>query len=294
MAAPSLTYTLINGATADASQVMQNFNDLLNGVTDGTKDLSISALTCAGTATLNGHVNLGNSSADDLTVTASLASNLPIKTNNTYGLGSATLGLSGVYLGNGGAGATCRVISASHATTRSYSVPDCSAAANFLMSESAQTANGVITFANGALLKGTTAAGDASAGYLGEYMQQVRPLSDGATATNNTYVDVTASPLALTAGDWDVSLIVGISGTLTGTQFNIGIGTATGNSATGITDYNSNATPTMPTATTDVFLVVPPFRINISGTTNYYPKVRVKFTGGTCVYYGRISARRIR
>jgi hypothetical protein len=146
VAAPSLTYTLTNNTTADASQVQQNFNDLLNGYTDGTKDLSISALTCAGTATLNGHINLGNSSADDLTVTASLASNLAIKTNNTYGIGSSTLGLSGVYLGNGGAGATCRLISASHATTRSYTVPDCSADANFVMTQGTQTINGAKTF----------------------------------------------------------------------------------------------------------------------------------------------------
>lgn len=99
MASPSLTYTLTNGTTADASQVQQNFTDLLNGYTDGTKDLSISALTCAGTATLNGHVNLGNSSADDLTVTASLASTLPIKTTNSYDIGSSTLGLRALYLG---------------------------------------------------------------------------------------------------------------------------------------------------------------------------------------------------
>lgn len=99
MAAPSLTYTLTNGSTADATQVQQNFSDLLNGITDGTKDLSISALTCAGTATLNGHVNLGNSSADDLTITASLASTLPIKTTNTYDIGTSTIGLRALYLG---------------------------------------------------------------------------------------------------------------------------------------------------------------------------------------------------
>lgn len=99
MAAPSLTYTLSNGSTADASQVMQNFNDLLNGITDGSKDLSISALTCAGTLTANGHVNLGNSSADDLTVTASLASSIPIKTTNSYDIGSSTLGLRALFFG---------------------------------------------------------------------------------------------------------------------------------------------------------------------------------------------------
>ncbi len=99
MASPSYTYTLTNGTTADASHVMQNFNDILNGVTDGTKDLSISALTCAGTATLNGNVNLGNASSDDLTITASLASTLPIKTTNSYDIGSSTLGLRALYLG---------------------------------------------------------------------------------------------------------------------------------------------------------------------------------------------------
>jgi len=149
MAAPTITYALTNGTTADASQVAQNFTDLLNGYTDGTKDLSISALTCAGTATLNGHINLGNSSADDLTITASLASTIPIKTNNSFNIGSATLGLAGVYLGNGGLGATCLVLSASHATTRSYTIPDCATAANFLMSELAQSKNGIMTFNNG-------------------------------------------------------------------------------------------------------------------------------------------------
>ena len=99
MAAPSLSYTLTNGSTADATQVMQNFNDLLNGYTDGTKDLSISALTCAGTATLNGNVNLGNSSSDDVTVTGSLASSIPVKTTNSYNIGSATHGLASIYFG---------------------------------------------------------------------------------------------------------------------------------------------------------------------------------------------------
>lgn len=99
MAAPSLTYTLTNGSTADATQVMQNFNDLLNGITDGTKDLSINALTVAGTATLNGNVNLGNATGDDLTITASLASTLAVKTDATYDLGGSTLGFRSLYMG---------------------------------------------------------------------------------------------------------------------------------------------------------------------------------------------------
>jgi hypothetical protein len=155
MANPSYTYTLTNGTTADASQVMQNFNDILNGVTDGTKDLSISALTVAGTATFNGNVNVGNASADDLTITASLASTVAIKTNNSYDIGSATLGLRKLYLGNGGAGATCDIVSASHATTREYTVPDCGAAASFLMTAVAQSVSGVKTFTVGQIVDGT-------------------------------------------------------------------------------------------------------------------------------------------
>jgi len=125
MASPSYTYTLTNGATADASQVAQNFNDILNGVTDGTKDLSISALTCAGTATLNGHVNLGNASADDLNIAASLASSLLIKTTNAYDIGSATLGLRKLYLGNSGGSTTVALSSASSiASSRVYTLPD--------------------------------------------------------------------------------------------------------------------------------------------------------------------------
>lgn len=122
MASPSYTYTLTNGTTADASQVMQDFNDILNGVTDGTKDLSISALTCAGTATLNGNVNLGNSTSDDLSITASLASSIAIKTTNTYNIGSSTLGLASVYFG--GNGQTVRILgSSSMSATWSLTLP---------------------------------------------------------------------------------------------------------------------------------------------------------------------------
>lgn len=109
MANPSVTYTLTNGTTADATQVTQNFTDIINSMTDGTKSFSIDALTCAGSATLNGAVTLGNGTPDDITVLGSLAGSIPIKTNNSFDIGSATLGLAGVYLGSAG-GFTTRVI----------------------------------------------------------------------------------------------------------------------------------------------------------------------------------------
>ncbi len=155
MASPSYTYTLTNGTTADASQVMQDFTDILNGVTDGTKDLSISALTCAGTATLNGNVNIGNASADDLTITASLASTIAIKTTNSFNIGSATLGLAGIYFGTGDTD-TARIVSASLAASRTYTLPDAGGAADFVMTAGAQTAAGVKTFSSGITLGNET------------------------------------------------------------------------------------------------------------------------------------------
>lgn len=118
MASPSYTFTLTNGQTADASQVMQNFNDILNGIIDGTKDISVASLTAAGTTTLNGGLNFGNSSSDNLIILASLAGDLPIKTNSTYNLGSATLGLLGLYIG----GTSTFTTQIAGAATASYTI----------------------------------------------------------------------------------------------------------------------------------------------------------------------------
>jgi hypothetical protein len=90
MAYPSVTYTFTNGTTASATEVNQNFTDLINGLSNGTKDLSISALTVAGTATLNGAVNLGNATSDDIAVNGYITTAVSPKTANSYDFGDAT------------------------------------------------------------------------------------------------------------------------------------------------------------------------------------------------------------
>lgn len=102
MASITVTNTFVNGTTIDGTEVNTNFTDIINGTSDGSKDFSISALTCAGTATFNGAVNLGNASGDDLTFTGSVASNIPIKTDGSYDIGSTALGLDVCYFGDGG------------------------------------------------------------------------------------------------------------------------------------------------------------------------------------------------
>jgi len=87
----TVTYSFTNGTSADADQVNQNFTDILNGLSDGTKDISISAMTCAGTVTLNGNTTIGNAATDTITVTGRVSSDVYPIANSTYDLGSSSL-----------------------------------------------------------------------------------------------------------------------------------------------------------------------------------------------------------
>src|SRR5580765_8450867 len=98
MPAPSVTFTLVNGTTIKASDHNTNFQDLVNGITDGTKDLSINSLvttagitaavitpgtiagsprfsgnpTISGNLVVNGNATLGDAVTDVTTVTGEL------------------------------------------------------------------------------------------------------------------------------------------------------------------------------------------------------------------------------
>jgi len=124
MANITVTNTFANSTTADATQVNQNFTDIINGTSDGTKDFSISALTVAGAATLNGNVTLGNASGDDITVTGSLAGSIPIKTTFNSDIGAATLGLKSIYLGSDDSAAfSVRVIAGTMGASYTLTLP---------------------------------------------------------------------------------------------------------------------------------------------------------------------------
>ncbi len=99
MAFIAVTYSFTNATTSDATQVNQNFTDMINGLSDGTKDISVNAGTFAGNVSISGNTTIGNASGDDLTITASLASSIPIKTTNTYDIGTSTIGLRALYFG---------------------------------------------------------------------------------------------------------------------------------------------------------------------------------------------------
>lgn len=165
MPSPSYTYTLTNGTTADASKVSQNFTDILNGVTDGTKDLSINALTCAGNLTVNGNTTLGNASSDTVTVTASLASDIVPSSDGTRYLGSATYGFAGLFLGDA-SGDTGKIVPATLGADRVWTIPETSADASFVMTQAAQTIAGAKTFSS-AIIVGGNSTGDSNFGTIG-------------------------------------------------------------------------------------------------------------------------------
>lgn len=122
MAIPAVTFTFTNGTSSDAGQVNTNFADLIAGMTDGTKDFSISALTLAGAFTANGACTFGNATSDDLTFTGSLASSIPIKTTATYNIGSSTIGMLSQYFGRNNF--TTRLIgSAAMAASYTFTLP---------------------------------------------------------------------------------------------------------------------------------------------------------------------------
>lgn len=181
MAAPSVTYTFSNSTTADATQVNQNFTDIINGISDGTKDLSISALTCAGNVNLNANVTLGNASSDDITVTGSLASSIPIKTTNTYNIGSSTLGLASVYFGANSQ--TVRMLgSSSMSATWTLTLPVTAGSAGYkLITDGA----GVTSWVGPTILTATSA--------------------EKTPSGSDQYHALSSNSVALTAGTWEIN-----------------------------------------------------------------------------------------
>ena len=147
MASPSVTHTLSNGSVIDAGQLNTNFTDIINSLTDGLKDLSISALTCAGNVSMNANVTLGNASGDDVTITGSLASSIPIKTTYSYDIGSATLGLRKLYLGSDDSGAFSTYLEAgTNSSSYGLKLPDADgASADFIQTDG----SGQLSFVGG-------------------------------------------------------------------------------------------------------------------------------------------------
>lgn len=164
-----------------------------------------------------------------------------------------------------------------------------------------QSAAGLVQSA-GQLL-GTNTNDNASAGYVGEEVIQTRLDSAAPGLTSGAATNVTASPLVLTAGDWEVSAIgsAGTNGTDTITQMILGISTTSATQPAsadrfGVADSSGNI------KVQDDVSVGPnkrytmninPFRLSTTGTTLYLVTT-VTHSGGAASVAGTIRARRVR
>lgn len=153
------------------------------------------------------------------------------------------------------------------------------------------TVNGKISFVGG--IVGVTDASSATAGNVGEVMTSSQTTATS-FATTSTYTD--GGNLSLTAGDWLITVhTLAIQNSATVTQVYHGVGTASGNSGTGLTDGTTASYVTSPTATSSITAgVLGPVHVSISTTTTYYWKIFGVFTVATPQYKGFITAVRIR
>ena len=139
------------------------------------------------------------------------------------------------------------------------------------------------------ILYGTTAGGNAGAGYVGELISS-QVLDASAISISNTSAK-TLTSISLTAGDWDVW------GNLffipTGLMTQIISAISTTNNAVNDTSTISQISVNF-TSAGDQGIVAPDRRINVSSPTTVYIVGIAEFSSGSCTFCGGIYARRTR
>jgi hypothetical protein len=142
---------------------------------------------------------------------------------------------------------------------------------------------------DGAQYRGANTNITPATGMLGEQVRST--VASGSAITLVTTVAVNLTSISLTAGVWDVSCVAAFNGAVTGTTLQASISTV---SATGGTaGDNFVFIPTMPTASSDIAITIPSYRISLAATTTVYLVVNSAYSAGTLKSYGRISATRV-
>jgi hypothetical protein len=143
---------------------------------------------------------------------------------------------------------------------------------------------------------GNAAGTTPAAGYIGEYKEALGTLQAIATTT---YSIQSNAGVQLTPGVWEIQGIAIVAPAATTTLLNtlFGISTTTTNDNTGF-DANRNVFSSFHGNITnpngDAWRVnTPIWRVNVTTTTTYYPKVYVSFGTSTCQANVNIFARRV-
>jgi len=134
---------------------------------------------------------------------------------------------------------------------------------------------------------GTTTNDNAATGYIGEIVTSTVASGAGVSLVSNTAKTITS--ISLTAGDWDVFGMVGAFSNTSISSVIAGVSVTT--NTDGAEDAITYAAPISGNQTLQP--VIPTIRVSIASTTTIYLVCKVSFAG-TCVGYGRITARRAR
>lgn len=152
----------------------------------------------------------------------------------------------------------------------------------------------VFDLPNARQLPGTATNDDANAGNVGELVIST-VANPGSGITNSVSANVTS--ISLTAGDWDVSGVLGFSGagttTVTGAQGGPSLVSATMDTTTGrqVGGYYNGATVF---ANVAIQVALPVTRFSFSSTTTVFLVANLSFGVSTASAFGTIRARRVR
>ena len=156
-----------------------------------------------------------------------------------------------------------------------------------------KSSGNVIFGTSGKGIQGTTTNDNADAGVVGELVSS-SVASLGVSLTTGVFADVTS--ISLTAGDWDVSGVVGITNTLGTTTYSyIQYSSSTTSATNGSLGQSGGlTTPSNIAATVDFVAPIPTTRYSLSATTTIYLVARAGFAVSNSYAYGVIRARRVR
>jgi hypothetical protein len=142
---------------------------------------------------------------------------------------------------------------------------------------------------------GTATNDNAPAGYIGEYV-----ISDVATPGTGRTTNVAANitTISLTPGDWDVTGVVGYSGSGTtqvaGVLQSISLTSATQDNTLGRQSGQVYSNATIFAPNIENRLPVGPVRVSVASNTTVYLVSTPTFTVNTLSSYGTLRARRVR
>lgn len=126
----------------------------------------------------------------------------------------------------------------------------------------------------------------ATSGFIG--FRSVSTIAQGSAVSLTTATPTNVTSITIGPGVFDITALVGFTGSPTGTAYQASITSTTG--GTGTLGDSSLMSVDSPTSGSDTAIVIPTVRIVLSTSTTYYMTAEATFSLGSVSAYGRLSA----